>query len=152
MPWHSAILYLAQLVRFPVLHALEIQDTIVIVVLAGEDFVVHTGWVGVGKRVVFGVPSAIAHVQPTNEGHFIVNDNKLLVMCLILVSLTRSYWWKEYYPVKCHVTGVLENIMVRMSHEPDISVTFLALRDKVHHHFLAMLAVACECCCYLKTG
>jgi hypothetical protein len=56
---------------------------------------------------------------------------------------------REIYPVERHIPSILENIVVRVSHEFDIAMSWLSLLDKVHHDFFGMLAVACERSGYL---
>jgi len=62
MPRHAAILCLAELVRFPVVNTLEVHDTVVVEVLAGEDLVLHSGRMHIGQWVLLFIPSPIAKI------------------------------------------------------------------------------------------
>ena len=53
------------------------------------------------------------------------------------------------HPVEGHISSVLEDIVIRVSHNPDVFMPWLAFRDKIHQGFLRMLAVAGERSGYL---
>lgn len=82
VPGHATELSLADFVALPVLHALEIHDTVVVEFLSGEDIVAQAGWVNICKWMLVGVPSAETEINPTNECEGVVNDDELLVMRL----------------------------------------------------------------------
>lgn len=62
--------------------------------------------------MVAEIPSSITHVQATDEGNMIVYDDEFLVVS----------------PVESHVTKILEDIVVRMSHDMNISMARRTLR------------------------
>lgn len=86
MPWHSAILCLADLIALPVLHALEVHDTVVVEFLAGEDIVVEVGRMAIGQWMLVGVPSSETQINTTDESQCIINDDEFFVVSLIKVN------------------------------------------------------------------
>lgn len=58
------------------------------------------------ERMLMGIPTSEAKVETADEGHLIVDNEELLVMC----------------PVERHVGCVFENVVVRVSHDFDVSV------------------------------
>jgi len=75
------------------------------------------------------VPSAKAQIQPANERQRVVDDNKLLVV----------------RKVKGHISQILEDIVIWMSHDDDISMSLRAWRTQRSQCFLRMHAVAADC-------
>ena len=72
------------------------------------------------------VPATKAEVQAADEGHLVVDDNELLVM----------------RPVEGHVGSVLKNVMVRMAHDPYVTMPGRSLRAKSLERMLRVLRVA----------
>jgi len=68
VPRHATIIGFAEFVIAPVVDGLEIHDTVVVEVLAGEDFVLDTGGVDIGKGVRMSIPTSEAHIESSNEG------------------------------------------------------------------------------------
>ena len=58
---------------------------------------------------------------------------------------------ESLYPVERHITGILEDIVVWMSHERDVPIPRGPLWAKIHHHLLRVLTVAGEGCRYLRS-
>jgi hypothetical protein len=74
MPGHATVLQLVELISFPIVNTLKVQNTVVVEVLAGKDGVVHSRGVGVCQWMLFLVPTSVAQVQTTNESHCVVDD------------------------------------------------------------------------------
>lgn len=130
VPWHPPILGLGELVRLPVVDGVEVHDPVVVEILAWKNFILSTRRVHVGKGVLVVVPTAEAEVETSDECHGVIYNNKLLVVSLFWESLvsrkftTRMSSWQSTNPIKCHVARMLENIVVRMSHDSDITMAF----------------------------
>jgi hypothetical protein len=56
---------------------------------------------------------------------------------------------EEMYPVERHISCILKDIVVRMSHQSDVLMTLFTFGYEVHNDLFGMLAVACECGGYL---
>jgi hypothetical protein len=76
------------------------------------------------------VPTAVAQVQTANESHGVVDDNELFVMG----------------PVKGHVAGIFEYVVVWVSHDVDVAISWLTFFEHSHQCLLCVLAVAGESC------
>jgi hypothetical protein len=99
----------------------------------------------ISKGVLSVIPSSITEVQAANESDFVVYDDKLLVVGLYTVLVSYDLRWIQFpYPIEGHVSGVFQNVMVRMSHQLDIFMSLFTLRNEIHYDFLSVLAVACE--------
>lgn len=59
---------------------MEVEDTGVVVILAGEDGFVDIGRVYIGECMLMGVPPAETHVQAAHEGDLAVNEAQFLVV------------------------------------------------------------------------
>lgn len=79
-PAHPRELCAVELVLLPLVNALEVIDSCVVVVLAREDDTVHITGVVVGDGVRVGIPTAVAGVEATHEGNVVVNQAELLVV------------------------------------------------------------------------
>lgn len=79
-PAHPGELCAVKLVLLPLINALEVVDSGVVVVLTREDDAVHIAGVIVGNGVSVGVPTAEAGVEATHEGNVAVNQAQLLVV------------------------------------------------------------------------
>jgi len=53
------------------------------------------------------------------------------------------------YPVEGHVRRILKQIVIRMAHELNIPMAWLAFGNEVHHDFFRMLTVTCQGGCDL---
>lgn len=80
-PAHARELGPVELVLLPLVDALEIVDSCVVVVLARVDDGVHVSGVGIRDRVSVGVPTAETAVKTTHEGNPVVDQAQLLVVC-----------------------------------------------------------------------
>ena len=79
-PAHPRELGAVKLVLLPLVDALEVVDSCVVVVLAREDDAVHIAGVIVGDGVSVGIPTAEAGVEAAHEGNVVVNQAQLLVV------------------------------------------------------------------------
>lgn len=79
-PAHPRELGAVKLVLLPLVDALEVIDSCVVVVLAWEDDTVHIAGVVVGDGVSVGIITAKAGVEATHEGNVVVNQAELLVV------------------------------------------------------------------------
>ncbi len=61
------------------------QMTHIVPVLAGPDFIDDARGVYIGHGVLMGVPPTETQIDSANKGHVIINDDELLVVCLMLV-------------------------------------------------------------------
>jgi hypothetical protein len=61
---------------------MKVHDTVIVEILAWEDFVLNTAWMDVGERVGMSVPSPEACIEASNESDLVVNDDEFLVVCL----------------------------------------------------------------------
>lgn len=59
---------------------MEVEDTGVVVILAGKDGFVDVGRVYIGECMLMGVPPAETHVQTAHESDLAVNEAQFLVM------------------------------------------------------------------------
>lgn len=129
MPRHTTMLCLGQLVLLPILDVFEVHDTIVVEVLTGPDLVGDAFRVHIRQAVLMVVPTAEAEIEATNEGHLVVNDNELFVMG----------------PVKSHVGNVLQDIVVGMAHDRDVSVPRGAFWAECLEGMLGMGRITSNC-------
>ena len=74
------------------------------------------------------VPSAETKIQTTNEGKIVVDDNELFVM----------------RPVEGHVSRVLEDIVIWVPHDDDVSVAFGAFGAEGLEGMFRVLGIAGE--------
>lgn len=74
------------------------------------------------------IPSPEAQVEATNKCKVVVNDYKFLVVS----------------PVKCHVSHVLKDVVVWMSHDVDVSVSWSTFRAESSKRVLCMRRVASQ--------
>lgn len=130
VPWHATEVGLTQLVVLPVINTLEIHNTVIVEVLTWPGFILRTCWVNICQRMLLGIPSTEASVETTNKGKIVVNDDELFVMC----------------PVKCHVSGVLKNVVVGMSHNMNVTMAWAALWTKRTEGMLGVKGVASDGC------
>lgn len=79
-PAHPGVLCAVELVLLPLVDALEVVDTCVVVVLAGVDDAVYVAGVGIRDGVGVGVPTAIAGVKTAHERDLVVDQAQLLVV------------------------------------------------------------------------
>ncbi|KUI63669.1 hypothetical protein VM1G_12024 [Cytospora mali] len=79
-PAHARVLGPVELVLLPLVDALEVVDTRVVVVLAGVDDGIHVSGVGVRDGVAVGVPAAEAGVETAHKGNLVVDQAQLLVV------------------------------------------------------------------------
>jgi len=79
--------------------------------------------------MLLGVPAPKAVVQPTNEGKVIVNDYELFMVC----------------PVEGHVTGILEDVVIRMAHDVDLAVSRRARGTQIAERLLGVCGIAGQC-------
>jgi hypothetical protein len=82
VPWHTAVFRFAELVRFPILHVLEVHDAIVVEILTGKDLVLHTRGMHIRQGMLAVIPASIAKIKSADESQSVVDDNKFLVMSL----------------------------------------------------------------------
>ena len=132
MPGHSAIVCFAELVRLPVVDALEVHDAVVVEVLTWEELVGDACRVDVRARVLSIVPPPEAQIQSANESQSVVDNDEFLMV----------------RPVKCHVASVLEDVVIRMSHHGDIAITWTPLRTQRVQSMLGVCTVATDGCCH----
>ena len=99
---------------------------IVVEVLSRKDLVNHTGRMNIGEKVLSNIPSAIAQIYTADESQVVINDDELLMVG----------------PVECHVAKILEDVVVGVAHDVDISMAFGAFRTKSTQSMLGMGRVA----------
>lgn len=128
VPWHAPILGLAQFILLPVLDLLEIHDAVIVEILARPNLFGNTFWMHIGERMLTRIPTAKAEVQAANEGHGVVNNNELFVVC----------------PVHGHVGGILENVVIGMSHDANVAVSGSSFGAQSIQGMLCMARVACQ--------
>lgn len=78
------------------------------------------------QGVLMSVPAAEAEIETANEGHLVVNDDELFVVS----------------PVKGHVGRVLEHIVIRMTHDLDVSIARRSLGTQRLQCVLCVLGIA----------
>lgn len=128
MPRHTSVICLAELIRLPVFHGLEIHDAIVVEVLSREHFVGNTCGMYVGTGMLSVVPSPEAEIQASNKGQSVINHDELLMM----------------RPVESHVASVLEDIVIRVSHHRDVAMPRGSLRAQGMKSMLRVSTVAAD--------
>lgn len=104
MPWHPRCLTLVQFILLPLLHVCEITNAVIVEILTGPDLSVNTLRVTVRERVVMYVVASKAKIEASDESDFIIYNNALLMVS----------------PVHCHVRGILEDVVVGMSHNAHV--------------------------------
>src|SRR5256885_3016845 len=82
----------------------------------------------VGKYVLANVPTSVADIQSSNKCQFIVNDYKFFVM----------------RPPKDHVAYIFEDIMVRMSKDVNVAVTWLSFWAELVENVFCVSRIACQ--------
>lgn len=60
VPWHAAVLGLAEFVVLPLFDAFEVHDAAIVKVLSWGYFILYAGWVHVGQGVLVSIPSSEA--------------------------------------------------------------------------------------------
>ena len=128
VPRHATIVCLAQLIRLPVLHGLEVHDTVVVEVLAREEFVADTRRMHICQGMLAVVPSSEAEIQASNESQSIIDHDELLMV----------------RPVESHVSCVLEDIVIRVSHHRDISIPWSTFGTERMQGMLRMCAITAD--------
>lgn len=68
----------------------------------------------IGQHVMTDVPSAIAHVQTTNESKMVVDDDEFLMVS----------------PIEGHVAKILEDVVIGVSHDVNLTVAWGAFRTQ----------------------
>lgn len=96
----------------------------------------------VGKGMVLRVPASKAEIETADEGEVIVDDNELLVMRLGLCQYRISAIRHKTDPVKCHVSRILEDVVVWVSHELDVAMARRARRTQRSQCMLCVRTVA----------
>lgn len=128
MPGHAAVVGFAQLVGRPVFDSLEVQDAVVVEILAGEHFVLNARGMHVGEGMLPAVPASETQIQAADEGHLVVDDDELLMMG----------------PVEGHVAGVLEDVVVGMAHDGDVAMARAAFGTQGVEGVFGVGAVAAD--------
>ena len=129
VPRHSAIFGLAQLVALPLLHTLEIHDTVVVEFLTREDIVLEVRRMSIGQRMLVGIPSPEAQIDTTNECQCVIDDDEFLMVS----------------PVQSDVCGILENVVIRVAQDLDVSMARGPFRAEAFQRMLGMGRIAGKC-------
>ena len=128
VPRHTTIVCLADFVALPVLHTLEVHDSVVIEILAGEDVVSQSSWVNICQWVLVCIPSSEAKINTANECYVVVDHDELLVM----------------RPVKCHVSSIFEDVVVGMAHHSDVAIARCSLGAQVTQRMFCVRRITCQ--------
>lgn len=89
------------------------------------DRIHNTSRTDISQWMLPGIPSSKAQIQPTNESQLKIKNNKLLMMS----------------KVKRHISSILKHIMIRMSHNMNLPMTFTSRRTQRPQRLLRMVAV-----------
>ena len=129
VPRHSAIFGLAQLVALPLLHTLEIHDTVVVEFLTREDIVLEVRRMSIGQRMLVGIPSPEAQIDTANKSQRVIDDDEFLMVS----------------PVQSDVCGILENVVIRVAQDLDVSMARGPFRAEAFQRMLGMGRIAGKC-------
>jgi hypothetical protein len=144
VPRHPAILCLAEFIRLPLAHTLEIHYAVVIEILTGEDLVLHVRGVDIGQRVLVSIPAAKAKVDSTDKSQGVIDDDEFLMVGLQFSAMICEFG-KRTYPVQCHVRCILEDVVVRMTQDLDVPIAGTTFRAEVAQSMFRMCRVASQC-------
>lgn len=88
------------------------------------------------------VPSAEAQIDTTNESQGVINNDKFLVVSLATVNTVfirnGLFFFFIPYPVESHVCRILENVVVRMAQDLDVSMTGASFGTETFQGMLGM--------------
>ena len=126
MPRHSAIFCLAQFVTLPLLHTLEIHDTIVVEFLAREDIVLEVRRMSISQWMLVSIPSPEAQIDTTNESQCIIDDDEFLMVS----------------PVQGDVCGIFEDVVIRVAQDLDVPMARGPFRAEAFQGMLGMGRIA----------
>ena len=88
---------------------MEVHDAVVVEVLARKHLVPYSSRMNIGQWMLSVVPSAKAEIQTADEGQLVIDHDELLMMC----------------PVKSHIACDLKNVVVWVSHDFDVAISWL---------------------------
>jgi hypothetical protein len=80
MPWHTRRLKWRKGVAGILINFMEVHNTSIVVVLAGEEGLIEFSGVNISQRMVVSIPSPEAKIQATDSRKVIVNNDDLLVV------------------------------------------------------------------------
>lgn len=87
------------------------------------------------------VPSSEAQIDTTNESQGVINNDKFLVVSLATVNtvfIRNGLFFFIPYPVESHVCRILENVVVRMAQDLDVSMTGASFGTETSQGMLGM--------------
>lgn len=79
-PSHAAGGFSVQLVLFPVQHVLKVEDSGIVVVLAGEHDLAQVGRMNIGNGVLIGIPASETKIESAHESNPAIDQAQLFMV------------------------------------------------------------------------